>query len=234
MIIFKLNFIDMNTKFLVLLVFIFSNSLWSQNNTFAIQNSNFLVFISANSFDEPKSNIQGSQYINKDFLPSSFSCLSEKTPPIRYNVFKDEMEFILDSKLYYAKKVDSCIIVVGNNSYRYFDSYDKENKSGYMMILNKMNNPKYTLYKKEKVKFVPEYIPNSTYGKEKPASYVIDKSKYYILMPDGMAELPMKKSELLKLFPNYKESIESFINDKKTSFSQESKLIELIDFINTL
>jgi hypothetical protein len=224
----------MNTKFLVLLVFIFSNSLWSQNNTFAIQNSNFLVFISANSFDEPKSNIQGSQYINKDFLPSSFSCLSEKTPPIRYNVFKDEMEFILDNKLYYAKKVDSCVIAVGNNSYRYFDSYDKENKSGYMMILNKMNNAKYTLYKKEKIKFVPEYIPNSTYGKEKPASYVIDKSKYYILMPDGMAELPMKKSELLKLFPNHKESIESFINDKKTSFSQESKLIELIDFINTL
>jgi hypothetical protein len=224
----------MNTKFLVLLVFIFSNSLWSQNNTFAIQNSNFLVFISANSFDEPKSNIQGSQYINKDFLPSSFSCLSEKTPPIRYNVFKDEMEFILDNKLYYAKKVDSCVIAVGNNSYRYFDSYDKENKSGYMMILNKMNNAKYTLYKKEKIKFVPEYIPNSTYGKEKPASYVIDKSKYYILMPDGMTEFPMKKSELLKLLPNYKESIESFINDKKTSFSQESKLIELIDFINTL
>jgi hypothetical protein len=160
--------------------------------------------------------------------------LSEKTPPIRYNVFKDEMEFILDNKLYYAKKVDSCIIAVGNNSYRYFDSYDKENKSGYMMILNKMNNAKYTLYKKEKIKFVPEYIPNSTYGKEKPASYVIDKSKYYILMPDGMTEFPMKKSELLKLLPNYKESIESFINDKKTSFSQESKLIELIDFINTL
>jgi hypothetical protein len=141
----------MNTKFLVILVLIFSNSLWSQNNTFAIQNSNFLIFISANSFDESRSNIQGSQYINKDFLPSSFSCLSEKTPPIRYNVFKDEMEFVLDSKLYYAKKVDSCIIAVGNNSYRYFDSYDKENKSGYMMILNKMNNPKYTLYKKRKL-----------------------------------------------------------------------------------
>jgi hypothetical protein len=53
-------------------------------------------------------------------------------------------------------------------------------------------------------------------------------------MPDGMTEFPMKKSELLKLFPNHKESIESFINDKKTSFSQEFKLIELIDFINTL
>lgn len=231
---FKLNLTIMNTKFLVILVLIFSNCLWSQNNTFAIQNSNFLVFISANSFDEPKNNIQGSQYINKDFLPSEVSCLSEKTPPIRYNVFKEEMEFILDNKLYYVKKNDSCIISLGTNFYKYCENYDKENKSGYMMILNKMNNPKYTLYKKEKIKFVPEYIPNSTYGKEKPASYVIDKSKYYIQMPDGMAEFPMKKSELIKLFPNHKESIESFINDKKTSFSQESKLIELIDFINTL
>lgn len=224
----------MYNKFLFLFLFIFSNSLWSQNNTFAIQNSNFLTFISANGTEEPKSDIEGSQYINKDFLPSALSCLSEKTPPIRYNVFKEEMEFILDGKLYYVNKSDSCIISLGNNSYKYFESYNKEKKGGYLMILNKLNDPKYILYKKEKIKFVPEYIPNSTYGKEKPASYVIDKSKYYISMPDGLTEFPKKKSELLKLFPNNQVSIESFLTDKKISFSQESNLIELIDFLNTL
>lgn len=224
----------MYNKFLFLFLFIFSNSLWSQNNTFAIQKSNFLTFISANGIEEPKSDIEGSQYINKDFSPSTISCLSEKTPPIRYNVFKEEMEFILDDKLYYVKKSDSCIISLGNNSYKYFENYSKEKKGGYLMILNKLNDPKYILYKKEKVKFVPEYIPNSTYGKEKPASYVIDKSKYYISMPDGLTEFPKKKSELLQLFPNNKVSIESFLTDKKISFSQESNLIELIDFLNTL
>ncbi len=224
----------MNTKFMFLLLIVFSANLWGQNNTFAVQSSNFLTFFSANPSDEPKTNIEGSQYINKDFLPSEISCLTEKTPPIRYNVFKEEMEFILDNKLYYVKKNDSCIISVGNNSYKYFDSYNKEKKGGYLMILNKLNNPKHILYKKDKVKFVPEYIPNSTYGKEKPASYAIDKSKYYISMPDGMTEFPMKKSELIKLFPNHKEPIESFLNDKKISFSEESNLKELIDFLNTL
>ena len=53
-------------------------------------------------------------------------------------------------------------------------------------------------------------------------------------MPDGLTEFPKKKSELLKLFPNNQVSIESFLTDKKISFSQESNLIELIDFLNTL
>jgi hypothetical protein len=223
----------MYNKFMFLFVLFFSFSLWSQNATFEIKSSN-LIFLSANPSNDVANNIEGSQYINKQFLPSVFSCLSESTPPIRYNVFKEEMEFMQDDKLYYVEKNDKCIISLSNNSYKYFINYDKEKNSGYMMILNKSNDPKYVLYKKDKVKFVPEYIPNSTYGREKPASYVIDKSKYYILMPDGLTEFPKKKSELLKLFPNNQVSIESFLTDKKISFSQESNLIELIDFINSL
>ncbi|WP_396210685.1 hypothetical protein [Flavobacterium sp.] len=223
----------MYNKFMFLFVLLFSFSLWSQNATFEIKSSN-LIFLNANPSNEAANNIEGSQYIIKEFSPSVFSCLSESTPPIRYNVFKEEMEFMQDDKLYYVEKNDKCIITLGNNSYKYFENYSKEKKGGYLMILNKLNDPKYILYKKEKVKFVPEYIPNSTYGKEKPASYVIDKSKYYISMPDGLTEFPKKKSELLKLFPNNQVSIESFLTDKKISFSQESNLIELIDFLNTL
>ena len=118
----------------------------------------------------------------------------------------------------------------------HFSSYLPVEKASYTITVPVDMEIAYTLFgdEKEKVKFIPEYIPNSTYGKEKPASYVIDKSKYYISMPDGLTEFPKKKSELLKLFPNNQVSIESFLTDKKISFSQESNLIELIDFLNTL
>jgi len=223
----------MSNKFMFFSVLFFSFSLWSQNTTFEIKSSN-LIFFNANPSDEATNKIEGSQYINKQFLPSTFSCLSESTPPIRYNVFKEEMEFILDNQLYYVKKSDTCIITLSNNSYQYFKNYDKEKNSGYLMILNKSNNPKYILYKKEKVKFIPEYIPNSSYGEAKPAKYVIDKSRYFITIQDSIVEFPNKKSELLKLFPNYKEKIELYLKEKKISFSEESSLLELIQFINAL
>lgn len=224
----------MSSKFKFLVFIIFVQSAWSQNVLFPINNSNLIVTMSANSIDETTNKIEGSQYIDKDFYPSTFSCLSEVTPPIRYNVYKEEMEFKFEGKLYYLNKNKNCEITLSNNTYKYIINYDNKESNGYLVILNKLKDLKYILYKKEKVKYVPEYIPTSTYADERPAQYVIEKSKYFIKIQDSLIKFPEKKSELLKLFPNFKDSIESFLNEKKVKFSEESSLLELINFLNTL
>ena len=219
-------------KFLVLLFF-FHNA-WSQNNEYLIDYSNLFKTTSANSIDENKNKIEGSQYIDKEFHPSTFSCFSEVTPPIRYNVFKEEMEFITDGKLYYVNINDNCEITLSNNTYKYFFNYDNKKNNGYLMILNKSKDSKYILYKKEKVKFVPEFVPSSSYVEEKPAKYLIDKSKYFIKIQNGLIEFPEKKSELLKLFPNSKDALELFLKEKNIRLNEESNLIELINYLNSL
>jgi hypothetical protein len=84
------------------------------------------------------------------------------------------------------------------------------------------------------VKFVPAFTPGSSYAEEKPPKYVVDKSKYFIKMQDSLTAFPEKKSELLKLFPNSKEAIELFLKDNKIKFNEDTSLLLLINFLNTL
>jgi|688.fasta_scaffold322544_1 hypothetical protein len=221
-------------KFALLFLMIFTANAWSQNYNFVLGNSLNTLFITANVLDDPTVTVEGSPYINNKFLSSSLSCLTENTPPMRYNVYKEEMEFVHEGKLYYVKKNDTCVITLLNNSYKYFENYNKEKNSGYLLILNKLNNSKYILYKKEKVVLIPEFIPSSSYGEAKPATYAIENPIYFISIQDKLVEFPKKKSDLFLLFPNNKQAIESFLKDKKISFNEESKIVELVDFLNSL
>jgi hypothetical protein len=165
---------------------------------------------------------------------STFTCISGATPPIRYNTYKEEMEFMLENKLYYLDKNENCELTINNVTYKYFKNFDSKDNDGYFVVLTKSKDSKYILYKKEKVKFVPAYTPGSSYGEEKPAKYVVDKSKYFIKMQDSLTAFPEKKSELIKLFPNNKEAIELYLKENKVKFNEEPSLLLLMNFLNTL
>lgn len=186
------------------------------------------------SKDDTSNRIEGSQYIDQTFYSSTFTCISEATPPIRYNTYKEEMEFMVEDKLYYLNKNENCELTINNTTYKYFINYDNKDNNGYLVILNKSKDSKYILYKKEKVKFVPAYTPGSSYAEEKPPKYVVDKSKYFIKIQDTLTAFPEKKSELIKLFPNNKEAIELYLKDNKIKFNEDSSLLLLINFLNTL
>jgi hypothetical protein len=220
-------------KLLLFFFLLCLQSAWSQVNPLPTNNSYRFITMTPSTIDESVT-IEGSQYIDKTFYPSIFTCISEATPPIRYNTYKEEMEFMLDGKLYYLDKNENCELTINNVSYKYFKNYDSKDNDGYFVILTKSKDSKYILYKKEKVKFVPAYTPGSSYGEEKPAKYAVDKSKYYFKNLDKLVEFPEKKSELLKLFPNNKEAIELFLKENKIKFSDEASLLVLINFLNTL
>lgn len=207
---------------------------WSQVNPLPVSGSYSYLIMSPSTLDDSTNRIEGSQYIDQTFYSSTFTCISETTPPIRYNTYKEEMEFMLDGKLFYLNKNENCELTINNLTYKYFINYDNKETNGYLLILNKSKDSKYILYKKEKVKFVPAYTPGSSYAEEKPPKYVIEKSKYFIKIQDSLTAFPEKKSELLKLFPNNKEAIELYLKDNKIKFNDDSSLLLLINFLNTL
>jgi len=226
----------MHSKLMFLFLLVSLQSAWSQVNPLPSSNSYSYIdfYYGRISKDDSSNKIEGSQYIDQTFYSSTFTCISEATPPIRYNTYKEEMEFMVDGKLYYLNKNEKCELTLNNITYKYFINYDSKEGGGYLVILNKSKNAKYILYKKEKVKFVPAFVPSSSYAEEKPPKYAIDKSRYFIKIQDNLVEFPAKKSELLKLFPNSIESIELFLKENKIKFSEEASLLVLINFLNTL
>lgn len=218
--------------FLFFLLFCLQNT-WSQEISRVVSIYSYMNFRN-NSFEDNSVKTEGSQYIDNTFYSSSFTCISQATPPIRYNTYKEEMEFMIEDKLYYLDKNENCEMTINNVTYKYFTNYDSKDNDGYLIILTKSKDSKYILYKKEKVKFVPAYTPGSSYAEEKPPKYVVDKSKYFIKIHDTLTAFPEKKSELLKLFPNNKEAIELYLKENKVKFNEDSSLLLLTTFLNTL
>ena len=47
----------------------------------------------------------------------------------------------------------------------------------------------------------------------------------------GISEFPGSKKELIKLFPDKKQSIEAFFKEQKISFDKEADMIKIVDFL---
>lgn len=67
-----------------------------------------------------------------------------------------------------------------------------------------------------------------------PAKYVKMDDTFFLKNKDkGTSKFPDNKKGLLKLFPDKKEAIESFLKENKIDFDSESDLMKIIDFIAT-
>lgn len=224
-------------KFSYLLLLITLNAM-SQSTSMGDYNSS-----SSRSFDlyfhedasASAKNIEGSTYINSAFLPSKVTGLNLVTPPMRYNAYKDEIEFLKDEKTFYLTKSDSLEVKLLGTSYKYLEYQVKDgNESGFLIQLYFNIAEKVSLYKKEKVVYVEKSEAVSGYDEDKPARYKKEDDKFYIKVSDKIIFMPKKKKELLALFPNNEKDVEGFIKTNKISLDEENDLITLVKFLNTL
>ena len=185
--------------------------------------------------DASNTDATGSPYINEAYMPAKVTGFDGLAPPIRYNAEKDEMEFLKDGKKYYIIKQDSVEINFYSKKYKYLNYQDKkEEKYGYLVVLVYDVKQTYSLYKKEKITLVPRVEAKSGYDEARPANYRKEEDKFYIAFSNKIIAMPNKKKELLALVPNQVEAIESYLKANKVSFDNESHLIELVKFMNTL
>lgn len=205
----------------------------SQSSQFDV-NANTGFLFSANTSASNKERVDGSPYIDDKFYPSQISGVTSSTPPMRYNAYKDELEFVHAGKTYYVTKMDGLKARLSNKSYKFVTySYEKGSSDGYLVVLVNNANEKYSLYKKEKVILIPLYDSGSGYREAVPAHYKAENDKYFLGDADVIVTMP-KKKELLKMYPNQTAALENYIKEKKVSFSNEADLIELVKFMNTL
>lgn len=180
-------------------------------------------------------NIEGSPYLNDLFLDAHVS-LVDSVMDVRYNINIDEMEFKKGHKVYYMNKTDSLKVkfIKSNDCYMYLEFKLKDlYQKGYLIL--KTNNNKVNFYKRNSVTLVPYKAPSNSYSEPKPEHFRRDNDIYFIGLADGnIVEMPTKKKELLKMFPNKEKEIEAFLKSNKTSFKEENDLIVLVNYLDTL
>jgi len=158
---------------------------------------------------------------------------------MRYNAFNDNIELSLidDGINYYLleKKPNSWYLTLGANKYRAYQYIlKKEMTVGFFVILSESDTLNYSLLKKEKVIFKDETKEKSSFVSYTPAEFKKGKSAYYLKVEEKLSKVPRKQKDFLKLFHQKKEELKAFIKKNKYSIPDESDLIAIISYYNTI
>jgi hypothetical protein len=182
------------------------------------------------------SRTEGAPYINKNFLPALVGTIN-KNAVMRYDVYKDEFEFINEKQdtlvLNKAEPFTSVTFSVTGIKYQLVDYTTSKGKAanGYLILLSQKNN--LTLFKKQNITFAKERIAKSGYDKDTPARFERLGDTYYLKDGDkAIVEFPTNKKGLLKSYPEKKTEIETFIKQNKIDLEKESDVIKMIEFLS--
>ncbi len=181
--------------------------------------------------------IQGLPYLNKNFSLVKVDNVEEKSK-MRYNVYKDEFEFI-------SSKNDTLILdkledfkdltfVATNTKYKLVNYLNLDDKFqfGYLIDIYQKND--FGLFKKENIGLTEEKIAKTTLEQNMPAKYYKSSDVYFLKTKDKIVEFPSSKKRLSKIFPDKKEAIETFVKENKIDFDKDADKIKIIDFLSTL
>lgn len=175
--------------------------------------------------------IDGKQYLDENFYKVDLDySTSPATATLRYNAYKDVIEFNKNNKIYELIPVKDALFRFPNCVYQYVD-YNYENKlyTGFLVLLV---NKKYSLYKREKIILDEGIISSNSYADNTKKHYRRLKDLNMIKIDNKFYKFPKSAKEFLDLpLVNANRYLE-YIKKNKLNFAKEGDLIKLTDFIN--
>ncbi|MEY8849835.1 hypothetical protein AB9K26_13535 [Psychroserpens sp. XS_ASV72] len=229
--------------YLALALLLSLSPLFSQQKVVTSQNNrgdnSLLLSTSPITINE---NIEGTPYVNEEFLPAKISASEGEIFFVRYNAATDQFEVKSDKNgsAFYLDKYRRDIqikITPLDKTYQIFGYLDEDLNEQYSYFIYLTDADKETIvFKREKVSFIGEKIAVTTYDKAQPAHYKRWNDSYYIKTKDGilLIEVPTNKKDFSKLFPEHQKEILGYIKDNKLKPKREEDLIQIVDYINTL
>jgi hypothetical protein len=103
---------------------------------------------------------------------------------------------------------------------------------GYLIALYEKDN--IALFQKENINYYEGKKAKTSLEKDMPSRYTKTDDSYFLRVKDATAEFPGGKKDLIKLFPDKKSEIETWIKANKVSFSDRADMIKIVDFLATL
>lgn len=178
--------------------------------------------------------IDGSPYVNGDkFEKVIIKDYSKNVQDLRYNAYRDEMEFKIGDELYNANKTEGLKVSFPSLKKTYESinySYDSKTKSGYLVLL--VDNPKFSLYKREKMELMTGTKTNNGFTQDANDYYERDKDLYLVAKDKKFSKFPKNVSEASEIFSIDKKELETFVKSNKINFNKEPDMIKLVEFVN--
>ena len=169
-------------------------------------------------------------YINTIYLAANVDNISE-TFFLRYNLYRDEMEFSKNDQLLYLKKKKERSVIFQNFNIHY-KVFALDNELKYFIVHNEGNNQ---LLSRQIVTFQEEQPPKNSYAAGKPADFIREKDEFYFRFDkNNILEVPGNKKKFYAIFKENESKIKKYIKSNKLSIKKTEDLIKIVNYSNTL
>jgi len=178
--------------------------------------------------------VQGFPYVTQTFM-LGYIGISKQNLLFRYNNEADNIEVKFDEEKVYilTKEEKFGSVLIGQNNYVLLNNTNLNGESVYGYLIEK-NKGAVSLMKRERIIIKKEKKVETSYDTYEPPKFVRGNDEYYLKLKDNsIVPFPKNKKGVLDLFPTQKQAIEDFIKANKTSFSTESSMMQLAQFISS-
>lgn len=187
---------------------------------------------------------KGSPYMNEDFQYGEVE-INDKlalTGKMRFNAYKNEVEVLEadgDDSYYSLLKRSYIKVKIGDKPYNIYQYRDNSEaiRTSYFVELNK--GPVILLFKPE-ARLKKGRVPNTSYDKYVPPTYVWSNSYYLVDTAEGnkdaiAAKVRLSKKDFLRFFnDSSQEALKSFIKKEELKLKRKDEAIKLLEFYNNL
>ncbi len=212
----------------VLLSFYYSLSLFSQGYRYELPVGHHKIVLI-----DSRPNLDGSPYLSEDWQKGSILMKNGDTIvsiPLRYNVFKDEMQFQNEDKAYAIGSPDSIKkLMLGDLSFVYLGyNEDKKLKKGFFEELSK--GSACLLQHHYPVILPANYNVALNVGNKNDQLSL--KKKFFLKKDNNVIEIDKKGKNFVSAFNLKGKDIQKYVKDNNLSFNKETDLIQITNFAN--
>ncbi len=182
-----------------------------------------------------ESEIEGSPYLNDDFISGTLITTTNTKyvdVPLRYNIYNDNIEFDTGNEIQALgapEIVDK--IEMGNIKMVYVPySVSKKINRGFFII---EEEGKASLLSKPEVTFYEATKP-AAYSDAQPAKFERKADSYFIRVDQAEAKLISGKNDMVDVFPDNQDKLESYIKKNKLKHRKPEDLKKLVQYYNSL
>jgi hypothetical protein len=179
--------------------------------------------------------VKGTPYLNETYVNGTIAfATNTRTVPLRYNAYKDLMEFQADGQ---ARVLDPTTTIkkvnFGETTF-VVEKYVTDKgitRYGYFTLLD---TGKVSLFSKKSVKLTPGLKGRALDGGDQPAEYRRNPDEFYFKVKGGeLVEVKNIKS-MVAAFPDKQEELLAFAKKEKISPRDEEELVKLVKYYNSL
>jgi hypothetical protein len=179
---------------------------------------------------EEYKDIEGTPYLKDEFQLGVFYLKNSKTLelPIRYNIYRDEMEYLLDGVSYVVGSPESLVkVIFAGSEFRYLPAISK---GGYfeLFVSGKSN-----LLLKRAVEYRPSEGSKPIVGLQ-PAKFVRSTDIFYLVINQAQVFRVLNMSSVIMAFQDQKTKIEDFIKKEKIKNIKKENLVKIVNYYNGL